>query len=68
MHQHLVCADNLNLMDENKYCKEKYTCCVRQYKEIGLKVSAEKTKYMFISCHQNAERSHNLMLVSSLNM
>jgi hypothetical protein len=29
-------------------------------KEVGLEVNAEKTKYMLLSCHQNAGRNHNI--------
>ena len=28
-------------------------------KETGLEVNADKSKYMVMSCDQNAERSHN---------
>jgi hypothetical protein len=29
-------------------------------KEDGLQANAEKTKYMFMSCHQNAGQNHNI--------
>jgi hypothetical protein len=28
-------------------------------KEVGLKVNADRTKYMLMSHHQNAEQNHN---------
>jgi D-Tyr-tRNAtyr deacylase len=28
-------------------------------KEVDLKVNTGKTKYVFVSCHRNAEQSHN---------
>jgi hypothetical protein len=28
--------------------------------EFGLEVNIEKTKYIIMSCHQNARRNHNL--------
>jgi len=30
-------------------------------KEVGLEVNTEKAKYVVVSCHQNAEQSHNLL-------
>ena len=30
-------------------------------KDIGLEVNAEKTKYAFMSCEQNAGQNHNIM-------
>jgi len=32
--------------------------------EVGLKVSAEKTKYLFMFRHQNAGQSHNLIIAN----
>jgi len=31
-------------------------------KEFGLDVNAEKSKYMFLSCEQNAVESHNIKI------
>jgi hypothetical protein len=31
-------------------------------KEVGLEVNAEKTKYMLMSRHQNAEQNHNIKI------
>jgi hypothetical protein len=31
-------------------------------KEVGLKVNAEKTKYMLMHCHQNARKYHNMKM------
>jgi len=59
--QFLICADdvyplgkNINTMKRNK------EVLVDASKQVGLKVSAQKTKYMFMSHHQNARQSHNM--------
>jgi hypothetical protein len=31
-------------------------------KEVGLEVSTEKTKYMLLSCHQNAGHNHYIKI------
>jgi hypothetical protein len=31
-------------------------------KKVGLEVNAEKTKYMLLSLHQNAEKNHNIKI------
>jgi hypothetical protein len=33
-------------------------------REVGLEVNVEKTKYMFMSYHQNVEHSHNLLIAN----
>jgi hypothetical protein len=33
-------------------------------KEVGLEVSAENTKYMFIFCEQNAGQNHNIQIAN----
>jgi len=39
------------------YLRAEMLCCVT---EIGLEVSAEKTKYVVMNRDQNAERSHSM--------
>jgi hypothetical protein len=34
--------------------------------EIGLEINAKKTKYMLMSCHQNAYQNHNIKIYSYL--
>jgi len=29
--------------------------------KVGLKVNTEKTKYVFVSCHQNVEQNYSLL-------
>jgi hypothetical protein len=33
-------------------------------KKVGLEVNGEKTKYMLMSCHQNAGPSHDIMIAN----
>jgi hypothetical protein len=33
-------------------------------KDVGLEVNTEKTKYMFVSHHQNAGQNHNIKIAS----
>jgi hypothetical protein len=34
-------------------------------REVGLEVYPEKTKYMFVSCQQNAGQNHNLLIANT---
>ena len=47
------------------YYKEKHVCFIVASKESGLEVNAYKTKYVFMSRYQNAERSHNIKIYNS---
>jgi hypothetical protein len=52
-HERLICADDVHLMGENLISIKKNTeTLLDASKEVGLEVSAEKTKYMCISHHQ----------------
>jgi hypothetical protein len=54
-HQLLVCADDVNLLGDNIDTTKKITeTIIDDCKKAGLKVNAEKTKYMLLSHHQNA--------------
>jgi hypothetical protein len=58
-----VYADDVSVLDGSKHAIKKNTkALVVTNKEIGLEVSAEKTKYMVMSRDQNAGQNHNLMV------
>jgi len=33
-------------------------------RDVDLEVNTEKTKYMVVSCHQNVEQNHNLLIAN----
>jgi len=56
-HWLLVCADDVNMVGGSIHTlKENAEALVAATREIGLEVSADKTKYMVMSRGQNAER------------
>jgi hypothetical protein len=60
-HQFLVYADDINILGESVQCiKENVEALVVANKEIGIEVSADKTKYMAMSRDRNAGRSHSI--------
>jgi hypothetical protein len=60
-HQLLVYADDVNTLDECiRMVKESTESLLVTSKEIGLNISAEKTKYKVMSCEQNSRQYHNI--------
>jgi hypothetical protein len=58
--QLLVYADDINLLGDNiDTMKENTEALIDTCKEVGLKVNAEKTKYMFLSHHQNVGKNND---------
>jgi hypothetical protein len=64
-HQLLVYADDLYLLRYNIDIIKKNTETLNEdSKNIGLEVNAEKTKYMLLSCHQNAGQNHDIKIAN----
>ena len=65
-HQLLVYADDVNIWGGSVHTvKKNIEDLVVDSKESGLKVIAEKTKYVVMSRDQNAGRSHNIKIDNS---
>jgi hypothetical protein len=64
-HQLLICADNINVLGNNIDMLKKYMgTLIDTSKKVGQEVNTEKTKYMLMSYHQNAEQNCNLKIAS----
>jgi hypothetical protein len=62
-HQLLVYADDVSILGGSVYAIKKNTeSLVVASNEIGVKVNAEKTKYMAMSRFQNAGKNHNIKI------
>ena len=60
-HQLLAYADDVNILEGSVHTvKENAEALVVATKETGLKVNADKTKYMVMSRDQNTGRSHTI--------
>ena len=65
-HQILAYANDVNILGESTHTlKENAWALVAATREIGLEVSADKTKYMVISRDQNAGRIHSVRIDNS---
>jgi hypothetical protein len=61
MHQLLVYADYVNLLDDTIVTIMKnMKALIDGSREAGLEVNTEKTKYLLLSCHQNAGQNHDI--------
>jgi hypothetical protein len=55
----------VNLLDDNTDTIKKNTKTISDAsKEVGLEVNAEKTKFMLLSLHQNAEQNHYMKITN----
>ena len=62
-HQFLAYADDVNILGGNIHTlKENAESLVAATWEIGLEVSADKTKYMVMSRDQNAGQNHRVRI------
>jgi hypothetical protein len=65
----LASADDVNLLGDNIDTIKKNTETLTDAsKKDGLEVNAEKTKYMLLSCHQNAGQNQYSQLTYPLKM
>ena len=66
MHHLLAYADDVNILGGSKHTlKENAEDLVAATRDIGLEVSADKTKYMVMSRDQNAGRIHSVRIDNS---
>jgi hypothetical protein len=67
-HQLLVYVDDVNLrviIHIHVYTiKRNAQTLIDTSNEVGLEVNTEKTKYMFLSCHQNARQNHDINIAN----
>jgi hypothetical protein len=64
-YQLLIFVDDVNLVGDNINATNKNTQTLTDIsQEVGLKVNAEKTKYIFLSRHQNAEQNHDMNIAN----
>jgi hypothetical protein len=58
-HQFLIYAHDVNLFDENiNIIKKNTEAPLNSSNKVGLEVNADKTKCMFMSCHQTTGQNH----------
>jgi ABC-type transport system substrate-binding protein len=61
----MVYADDVNLLGNNTDATKKNAeTLIDASKKIGLKVNTEKTKFIFLSHHQNAGQNHNIKMAN----
>jgi hypothetical protein len=67
-HQLLAYADYVNLLGDNIDTINKNTeTLIDASKEVGLEINVEKTKYMLMSCHQNAGPFLDIKIASKVS-
>jgi hypothetical protein len=65
-HQLLAYADDVHLLGDYMETIQKNTeTLIDAGKEVGLGINVEETKYMLLSCHQNAGPNQDIQIVNS---
>jgi hypothetical protein len=65
-HQLLAYADDVNILEGSIHIlKENAKALIAATREIGLEISADKTKYMVMSRDQNAGRNHGVKIINN---
>jgi hypothetical protein len=65
----LAYADDLKLLGDNINTIKKHTeTLIDASNEVGLEVNTEKTKYMLLFHHQNAEQTHDLKIADLMKV
>jgi ribosomal protein S2 len=54
----------VNVLDNIDTIKKNTDTLIDDNKKVGLEVNAEKTKYMLMSCYQNAGQNHVIMIAN----
>jgi hypothetical protein len=58
-------ADDVNLLKDNlDTIKKKIQTLISASKVVGLEIKAEKTKYMLLSRHENADQNRDMKIVN----
>jgi hypothetical protein len=66
-HQLLAYADDVNLLGDNIASINRNTeTSIYASKKVGLEINVEKTKYILLSCHQNAGQNQDIKVVNKL--
>jgi ABC-type siderophore export system fused ATPase/permease subunit len=64
-HISLAYTDDVNLLrDKIDAIKRNTEVLIDGSKEVGLEVNIERTKYMLVSCHQNAGQNHDINIAN----